>query len=82
MKDLSKELQQQVLSAYEQTSALEIQGGASKSFLGNKVEAQTLSTKEHQGIVSYDPVELVVTARSGTPLSELEQTLAEHQHHV
>ena len=82
MKDLTKELQQQVLSAYEQATALEIQGGGSKSFLGNKVEGQPLFTKDHQGIVSYDPVELVLTARSGTPLSVIEQALAEHQQHL
>ena len=31
-----------------------------------------------RGIVDYEPSELVVTARSGTPLSEIEASLAEH----
>jgi glycolate oxidase FAD binding subunit len=36
-----------------------------------------LDTRGYQGIVSYEPSELVVTARCGTPLAELEATLAE-----
>ena len=38
---------------------------------------QLLDVREHRGIVSYDPTELVVTARAGTPLAELEATLDE-----
>ncbi|RYZ12889.1 MAG: glycolate oxidase subunit GlcE [Comamonadaceae bacterium] len=36
----------------------------------------TLDTREAAGIVSYEPSELVVTARAGTPLAELEAVLA------
>ncbi|BBI53026.1 hypothetical protein HORIV_54470 [Vreelandella olivaria] len=44
------------------------------------MEGQALQMAEHSGIVSYDPVELVVTVRAGTRLSELQQVLAEkHQ---
>jgi glycolate oxidase FAD binding subunit len=37
-----------------------------------------LETAGHRGIVNYEPVELVITARAGTPLRELEQALAEN----
>jgi len=56
---------------------LAIVGGGSKAFLGGLPVGETLSTAELAGIVSYEPSELVVTARAGTPLSELEAALAE-----
>jgi glycolate oxidase FAD binding subunit len=37
-----------------------------------------LDVSGHRGIVSYEPSELVVTARAGTPLAEIEAVLAEH----
>src|SRR5690606_2328619 len=56
---------------------LRIQGSDSKAFLGRTVEGQVLDTRAHRGIVSYDPTELVVTVRAGTPLTELEAALDE-----
>ncbi len=35
-----------------------------------------LDTREYRGIVAYEPTELVITARCGTPLAEIEATLA------
>ena len=56
---------------------LRIRGGGSKDFLGERPEGELLATTELSGIVSYEPSELVVTARAGTPLAQLEQALAE-----
>lgn len=67
----------QVRSALDSETPLNIQGGQSKSFLGRPIEGQTLNTREHRGIVSYDPTELVVTVRTGTPISELLAALDE-----
>lgn len=75
--DLSKDLRQQVLGALEGRRPLQIRGGGSKHFLGRQTATTPIEINGHRGIVSYDPVELVVTARAGTPLRELEQTLAE-----
>ncbi|MBB1162908.1 glycolate oxidase subunit GlcE [Aquariibacter albus] len=55
---------------------LAITGHGSKAFLGGVPEGEPLSTLALQGISSYEPTELVVTARAGTPLAELEATLA------
>jgi glycolate oxidase FAD binding subunit len=38
-----------------------------------------LDTRAYRGVVSYEPTELVITARCGTPLAEIEALLAEHQ---
>ncbi len=57
--------------------ALSIQGGGSKSFYGRTTSGETLSLGNHRGIVDYTPTELVISARAGTPLAELEATLAQ-----
>ncbi|MFY0588698.1 FAD-binding protein, partial [Burkholderia pseudomallei] len=57
--------------------ALRIRGGGTKDWYGQALDGEILDTRAHHGIVSYDPAELVVTARAGTSLAELEATLAE-----
>jgi len=54
-----------------------IRGGGSKDFLGGPLIGDVLDTRGLRGISSYEPTELVVTARAGTPLAELEAALAE-----
>ncbi|RUR37721.1 glycolate oxidase subunit GlcE [Vreelandella populi] len=76
--DISKRLCDQVRTAYETRTPLRIVGGDTRAFYGRPVEGQPLSMAEHNGIVSYDPVELVVTVRAGTRLSALQAALAEH----
>lgn len=80
MADRSEQLRQQVLDARREGRALRIVGGNSKAFLGRQVDLaqDTLSLAEHSGIVSYSPVELVLTARAGTTLEEIDAALAEH----
>lgn len=75
--DASAELLEQVNQAIAMRTPLRIHGGDSKAFLGRAVAGEPLDTRQHRGIVRYDPTELVVTVRAGTPLAELEQALAE-----
>ncbi len=75
--DTLSALQQQVREAFESTSPLAITGSGSKSFLGVPGKGTPLSTSDHCGVVSYEPEELVLTARAGTPLDELEMLLTE-----
>lgn len=57
---------------------LAIRAGGSKDFYGNAVDAaEILDPRAYRGIVDYAPGELVVTARAGTPLAEIEAALAE-----
>ena len=67
----------QVLAARADGTALDIRGGGTKAFYGQAAHGAPLPTRELAGISSYEPSELVVTARAGTPLAELEMTLAE-----
>ena len=76
-RDASAALLEQVQAALADDTPLRIQGSGSKAFLGRPVQGQLLDTREHRGIVSYDPTELVVTVRAGTPLAELDAALDE-----
>ena len=73
--DFSENLQEQVANAFNDKTALRISSGNSKSFYGNHIDAQEINLLEHNGIIEYQPSELVVTVRSGTLLSELEAEL-------
>lgn len=56
---------------------LRIRGGSSKDFYGQSLQGEVLDTRPLTGIVSYEPSELVITVRAGTPLAEVEEVLAE-----
>lgn len=60
-------------------TALRLRGGGTKDFYGQQLDGDILDTRAHTGIVDYDPAELVITARCGTPLAEIEATLAERR---
>lgn len=66
-----------VRAAQQAGTPLCIRGGGTKDFYGGPLQGELLSTTELAGISSYQPTELVVTARCGTPLAELEAALAE-----
>jgi glycolate oxidase FAD binding subunit len=69
-----------IRTAAASQQALHIRGGGSKDFLGQHLQhpphGLMLDTRTHSGIVAYEPTELVVTVKAGTPLRELEATLA------
>ena len=67
----------QVRSAAQSRTPLRTIGGDTKRFLGHATEGETLSTAAWRGITSFEPTELVITARAGTPLNEIEAALAE-----
>ena len=66
-----------VRAAAAHQTPLRIRGGGTKDFHGLALQGEVLDTRALSGIVSYEPSELVVTARAGTPLAELEALLAE-----
>ena len=67
---------EQIADAHNNATPLKITGGNSKQFYGRKIEAEKLSLKEHSGILDYHASELVITARSGTNMSEIESALS------
>ncbi|MET0122297.1 MAG: glycolate oxidase subunit GlcE [Candidatus Thiodiazotropha sp. 6PLUC9] len=76
--DQSLPLQQAVLDAHAETKPLRLVGSDSKAFYGRAPGDELfLSLSGNRGIVSYEPTELVITARGGTPLIEIEEALNE-----
>lgn len=75
-----KDVQSLVATASRSNLTLEIRGNGTKSTLGAPIDAtETLSTSELKGITAYNPAEMVMTARSGTPLSDIIAAAAEHR---
>jgi len=73
--DASAELEERLLRAAAQGTPLDIVAGGSKSFLGRITQSEPFEVCAHRGVVSYEPTELVITARAGTPLTEIEALL-------
>ncbi len=74
--DAEQALSEQIAGAAAAKRALRIRGGGTKDFYGGEPRGELLDTRSHAGIVAYEPTELVVTARGGTPLAALEAALA------
>ncbi|MCM2306007.1 MAG: glycolate oxidase subunit GlcE [Sulfuritalea sp.] len=72
MEEIVEEFRSRIL----ERKPLRLRGGGSKDFYGGPLAGEVLQTGAYSGIVSYEPTELVVTARCGTPLAELELALA------
>ncbi|TWI63598.1 glycolate oxidase FAD binding subunit [Pseudoduganella lurida] len=65
-----------IRSASASATPLRIVGGGTKDWYGGPLAGAPLDTRAHAGIVDYEPTELVITARCGTPLAEIERVLA------
>ena len=76
--DETQALQEALSRAVHDKVPLEIVGGGSKRFYGRRVHGEPFHVAGHRGVVDYEPTELVVTARAGTPLQELEALLEAH----
>lgn len=68
-----------IRSAHASHSPLRIRGGGSKDFYGGMLAGEVLDVSGYRGIVAYEPTELYITARCGTPLVEIEAVLAEQR---
>ncbi|MDT8841194.1 glycolate oxidase subunit GlcE [Paraburkholderia fungorum] len=73
--DDSERLVAEISQARADGTPLKIRGGNSKAFLGRPVHGTPIDTRSHRGVLSYDPTELVITARAGTPVAELNAVL-------
>jgi glycolate oxidase FAD binding subunit len=69
------DLTERVRAATAARAPLVIRAGGSKGFYGNATEGEILDPRGHAGIVAHEPTELVITARCGTLLAELEAAL-------
>jgi glycolate oxidase FAD binding subunit len=65
----------QVKDAYSKKLPLQIVAGNSKIFYGRKISYKEITLNSHSGVINYEPSELVITVRAGTPLSEINTEL-------
>lgn len=78
--DIAEQLQQQIINASNERQALVITGNNTKAFYGCLIDKKSspLHVSGHSGIIDYQPSELTITARAGTPLIEIIEQLAKH----
>jgi glycolate oxidase FAD binding subunit len=72
----------QVQAARADQRPLCIRGGGTKDFYGEPPLGDKLDTRTLNGVSSYEPSELVITARAGTPLRDIEALLATKQQYL
>lgn len=77
MDQVLQQFRDRIASASANGTALRIRGNGTKDWYGQELNGEVLDTTEFSGIVSYDPTELVITARAGTTLREIGKALAE-----
>ncbi|MDH6592277.1 glycolate oxidase FAD binding subunit [Variovorax sp. TBS-050B] len=77
MDNAVQQIVERIRAAAADATPLRIRGGGTKDFYGEPPRGEPLDTTALAGITSYEPSELVVTVRAGTPLAELEAALAE-----
>ncbi len=64
-------------TAHDGHTPLRIRGAGSKDFYGGMLAGEVLEVAGYRGIVAYEPTELYVTVKCGTPLAEIEAALAD-----
>lgn len=69
--------QSQIKEAAAKGTKLAIRGSGSKAFCTPQAAIQAIDTREHAGIVEYEPNELVIVVRCGTPIADVERTMAD-----
>ncbi len=74
---LIPEWRERIKIAQVKNTPLRIRGGGTKDFYGERLEGQVFDVSAHSGIVDYDPTELVITARGGTRLADIEKAMAD-----
>ena len=80
MDDIVAGLSERIRGAGAAKQPLRIRGSGSKDFYGYALEGEPLDVRGYAGVVSYEPTELGLTARAGTPLAQIERVLADgHQ---
>jgi glycolate oxidase FAD binding subunit len=77
MEQALQQFSERIVAAGADRTALRLRGGGTKDWYGQESRGELFDTRRYGGIVAYDPTELVITARCGTPVEEIETALAE-----
>src|SRR5262245_16619791 len=77
MDNVVQHLSKTIRGAAREKRPLRVRGGGTKDFYGGELNGEMLDVASYRGIVDYEPTELTITARAGTPLVEIEAALRE-----
>ncbi len=77
MQHIADQLAESIRAAGAAKRPLRVRGGGTKDFYGGELSGDILDTREYSGIVDYEPTELVITARAGTPIADIEAAMLE-----
>jgi len=77
MQEIIRQFSETIRKAAAEQTLLRIRGSGSKDFYGLALIGDVVDTRAMTGIVDYEPTELVITARAGTLLHDIEKALAE-----
>jgi glycolate oxidase FAD binding subunit len=75
-------LRARVIDAQAAGTALRLRGAGTKDFYGEHSDGELLDLRSYCGVIDYEPAELVLRARCGTPLSEIESLLTQRQQYL
>jgi glycolate oxidase FAD binding subunit len=75
--DIVADWAERVRRASANATPLRLRGGGTKDWYGQALDGEIVDTRAHRGVIAYDPAELVITAKAGTRLAEIEATLDE-----
>jgi glycolate oxidase FAD binding subunit len=75
MESVLSDWSQKIRTSAASKRPFRLRGGGTKDFYGQEFDGEVLDTRGHSGIVAYEPSELVITARCGTKLAEIESTM-------
>ena len=70
-----EQVQDAIRRAAARHAPVRVRGGGTKDFYGDKLTGDVLDVTPVAGIVDYEPTELVITARAGTPLETVETAM-------
>ncbi|WP_312435815.1 glycolate oxidase subunit GlcE [Janthinobacterium sp.] len=76
MQAIVEQFRHTIMAASAAGTLLRLRGGGSKDWYGQQLAGEVLDTRAYTGIIDYEPTELVITARCGTPLADIEAALA------
>ncbi len=77
MESILGDWSEKIRAAAESKRPLRLRGGGTKDFYGQSLVGEPLDTRGYAGMIAYEPSELVVTARCGTRLAEIEAAMSE-----
>ena len=77
-----QQLRARIADAHASSTPLRLRGAGTKDFYGEHCEGELLDLRPYCDVLDYEPSELVISARCGTPLSTINAQLRQHRQYL